>query len=160
MLKDGLTVNASDPANLYFESKNTSVEIWADSISLQPFSEKEWKSHQQQSIEKKSQIKASPLNFAIPKSQINASPLNLAVPSSSIFAVRRLPRRYHRPLQRSATINTAAMVSESSRCTGLLIVPLDIIHRCNHRRPNQWSSATVTSVAVIVQYFFSIFSHG
>ncbi|CAK7330163.1 unnamed protein product [Dovyalis caffra] len=52
MLKGGLTVNTSGPAELYFESKNTSVEIWVDSISLQPFTEKEWRSHQEQSIEK------------------------------------------------------------------------------------------------------------
>ncbi|KAL5855320.1 hypothetical protein ACOSQ4_005122 [Xanthoceras sorbifolium] len=52
MLKGGLTVDASGPADLYFESKNTSVEIWVDSISLQPFTQKEWTSHQQQSINK------------------------------------------------------------------------------------------------------------
>ncbi|KAI8532657.1 hypothetical protein RHMOL_Rhmol11G0230600 [Rhododendron molle] len=59
MLKGGLTVNASGPADIYFESKNTSVEIWADNISLQPFTEEEWRSHQQQSIEKarKSSVK-------------------------------------------------------------------------------------------------------
>ncbi|KAM7254051.1 hypothetical protein ACFE04_031733 [Oxalis oulophora] len=51
MLKGGLTVNVSGSAQLYFESKNTSVEIWIDNISLQPFSEEEWKSHQDQSIE-------------------------------------------------------------------------------------------------------------
>ncbi|KAM5549652.1 endo-1,4-beta-xylanase 5-like [Rosa sericea] len=52
MLKGGLTVEASGAAELYFESKNTSVEIWVDSISLQPFTEKEWKSHQDRSIAK------------------------------------------------------------------------------------------------------------
>ncbi|RXH87480.1 hypothetical protein DVH24_034380 [Malus domestica] len=52
MLKGGLTVNASGPAELYFESENTSVEIFVDSISLQPFTQKQWNSHQQQSIEK------------------------------------------------------------------------------------------------------------
>ncbi|KAI5576903.1 hypothetical protein BDE02_09G076700 [Populus trichocarpa] len=52
MLKGGLTVDASGPAELYFESNNTSVEIWVDSISLQPFTEKEWRSHQDQSIER------------------------------------------------------------------------------------------------------------
>ncbi|VVA30118.1 PREDICTED: endo-1 4-beta-xylanase [Prunus dulcis] len=59
MLKGGLTVDASGPAELYFESKNTSVEIWVDSISLQPFTEKQWKSHQHQSITKtrKSNVK-------------------------------------------------------------------------------------------------------
>nr|XP_011457855.1 PREDICTED: uncharacterized protein LOC101310958 [Fragaria vesca subsp. vesca] len=50
MLKGGLTVEASGDAELYFESKNTSVEIWVDSISLQPFTKNQWKSHQDQSI--------------------------------------------------------------------------------------------------------------
>ncbi|KAJ4716143.1 endo-1,4-beta-xylanase-like [Melia azedarach] len=52
MLKGGLTADALGIAGLYFESKNTSVEIWVDSISLQPFNQEEWNSHQQQSIEK------------------------------------------------------------------------------------------------------------
>ncbi|KAL6200450.1 hypothetical protein ACLB2K_030231 [Fragaria x ananassa] len=52
MMKGGLTVNASGPAELYFESKSTSVDIWVDSVSLQQFTEKEWKSHHDQSIEK------------------------------------------------------------------------------------------------------------
>ncbi|XVE49333.1 hypothetical protein DITRI_Ditri01bG0074400 [Diplodiscus trichospermus] len=52
MLKGGLTVDASGHAELYFESHNTSVEIWVDSVSLQPFTHEEWKSHQVESIEK------------------------------------------------------------------------------------------------------------
>ncbi|KAM1349203.1 hypothetical protein PS2_003321 [Malus domestica] len=52
MLKGGLTVNSSGPAELYFESNIASVDIWVDSISLQPFTEKQWKSHQDQSITK------------------------------------------------------------------------------------------------------------
>ncbi|GAV87342.1 Glyco_hydro_10 domain-containing protein/CBM_4_9 domain-containing protein, partial [Cephalotus follicularis] len=52
MLKGGLTVNASGPAELYFESKNTSIGIWVDSISLQPFTQEEWRFHQDQSLEK------------------------------------------------------------------------------------------------------------
>ncbi|XWS68133.1 hypothetical protein CRYUN_Cryun04dG0064300 [Craigia yunnanensis] len=52
MLKGGLTVDASGPAELYFESHNTSVEIWVDSVSLQPFTQEEWKSHQVESIGK------------------------------------------------------------------------------------------------------------
>ncbi|CAL5377495.1 unnamed protein product [Camellia sinensis] len=59
MLKGGLVVNASGPSHLYFESNNTLVEIWADSISLKPFTEKQWRSHQHQSIDKnrKSSVK-------------------------------------------------------------------------------------------------------
>ncbi|KAK7312238.1 hypothetical protein VNO77_35967 [Canavalia gladiata] len=52
MLKGGLTDDTSGPAELYFESNNTSVEIWIDSVSLQPFTEKQWRSHHHQSIEK------------------------------------------------------------------------------------------------------------
>ncbi|XP_061342179.1 endo-1,4-beta-xylanase 5-like [Gastrolobium bilobum] len=52
MLKGGLTADTSGAAELYFESNNTSVDIWIDSISLQPFTEKQWRSHQDQSIEK------------------------------------------------------------------------------------------------------------
>ncbi|KAK6143148.1 hypothetical protein DH2020_023496 [Rehmannia glutinosa] len=33
-------------------SKNSGADIWADSISLQPFTHEEWKSHQDESIEK------------------------------------------------------------------------------------------------------------
>ncbi|PSS29266.1 Anti-sigma-I factor RsgI6 like [Actinidia chinensis var. chinensis] len=52
MLKGGLTAHASGPVELYFETKNTSIEIWADSISLQSFTQEQWRSHQHQSIEK------------------------------------------------------------------------------------------------------------
>ncbi|KAL4579984.1 hypothetical protein LXL04_016156 [Taraxacum kok-saghyz] len=59
MLKGGLTVNQSSSSQLYFQSDNLSVDIWVDSVSLQPFSQEEWKSHQYQSIEKvrKSKVK-------------------------------------------------------------------------------------------------------
>ncbi|KAL2479576.1 Glycosyl hydrolase family 10 protein [Abeliophyllum distichum] len=61
MLKGGIVVNSSGPAHLYFETKDTSVDIdiMADSISLQPFTHEEWKSHQDQNIEKirKSKVK-------------------------------------------------------------------------------------------------------
>ncbi|GFQ01653.1 endo-1 4-beta-xylanase [Phtheirospermum japonicum] len=51
MLKGGLVVKTSGPAQLYFETNNTDVDICADSISLQSFTHQEWKSHQQQRIE-------------------------------------------------------------------------------------------------------------
>ncbi|KAL4581112.1 hypothetical protein LXL04_017321 [Taraxacum kok-saghyz] len=59
MLKGGLTVNESGPAQLYFQSENPSVDIWVDSVSLQPFTKEEWESHRYQSIEKvrKSKVK-------------------------------------------------------------------------------------------------------
>ncbi|GMJ12860.1 hypothetical protein like AT4G33840 [Hibiscus trionum] len=52
MLKGGFTSDSTGPAELYFESKNTSVEIWVACISLQPFTQEEWTFHQDQSIEK------------------------------------------------------------------------------------------------------------
>ncbi|CAM8901471.1 unnamed protein product [Rhodiola kirilowii] len=52
MLKGGLTVDATGPAKLYFESNHASPDIWVDSVSLQPFTQAEWKSHQEASIEK------------------------------------------------------------------------------------------------------------
>ncbi|XP_004240033.1 endo-1,4-beta-xylanase 5-like [Solanum lycopersicum] len=60
MLKGGFNGNFSGPAELYFESKDiSSIELWADSISIQPFTLLEWKAHQDQSIEKtrKSKVK-------------------------------------------------------------------------------------------------------
>ncbi|GFQ08544.1 endo-1 4-beta-xylanase a [Phtheirospermum japonicum] len=50
MLKGGLVVKTSGPAQLYFETNNTDVDLSADSISLQSFTKEEWKSHQQQRI--------------------------------------------------------------------------------------------------------------
>ncbi|XP_047342292.1 endo-1,4-beta-xylanase 5-like [Impatiens glandulifera] len=52
MLKGGLSINVSESAQLYFESDNTNTEIWVDSISLQPFTLDEWRSHIDQSVEK------------------------------------------------------------------------------------------------------------
>ncbi|GKA60172.1 carbohydrate-binding, CenC-like protein [Tanacetum coccineum] len=59
MLKGGLTVNESGSALLYFQSKNASIDISVDSVSLQPFTQEEWKSHRYQSIDKnrKSKVK-------------------------------------------------------------------------------------------------------
>jgi len=34
------------------QGNKTSLEIWIDNISLQPFTDKEWSSHQDQSIDK------------------------------------------------------------------------------------------------------------
>ncbi|XP_064947478.1 endo-1,4-beta-xylanase 5-like [Musa acuminata AAA Group] len=52
MLKGGLTAKSSGPAEFYFESMDTSVEIWVDSVSLQPFTEDQWRAHQAESINK------------------------------------------------------------------------------------------------------------
>ncbi|KAM0950451.1 putative endo-1,4-beta-xylanase [Dioscorea sansibarensis] len=52
MLKGGISVNNSGPAELYFESQNASIEIWIDSVSLQPFTKDQWRSHQSESVNK------------------------------------------------------------------------------------------------------------
>ncbi|XP_057426550.1 endo-1,4-beta-xylanase 5-like [Lotus japonicus] len=52
LLKGGLVANFTSPADILFESKNPTVEIWADSVSLQPFTKEEWRSHQEDSIER------------------------------------------------------------------------------------------------------------
>uniref|UniRef100_A0A7N0ZWT2 GH10 domain-containing protein n=2 Tax=Kalanchoe fedtschenkoi TaxID=63787 RepID=A0A7N0ZWT2_KALFE len=51
MLKGGLTAQQTGVAELYFESKNATVEIWVDSVSLQPFTKDEWRSHQAENTE-------------------------------------------------------------------------------------------------------------
>ncbi|XP_062106871.1 endo-1,4-beta-xylanase 5-like [Humulus lupulus] len=52
LLKGGMVANFSSPVDIFFQSKNTSVEIWVDSVSLQPFTQKQWRSHQEKSINK------------------------------------------------------------------------------------------------------------
>ncbi|KAL7125220.1 hypothetical protein ABFS83_14G102700 [Erythranthe nasuta] len=85
MVKGGLVVNVSGPAELYFESNNTNVDIWADSISLQPFTQQEWKSHQDQSIEKfrKSKVKFQAVDQhgqAIPNATVSIKQNNANFP--------------------------------------------------------------------------------
>ncbi|KAK9054721.1 hypothetical protein SSX86_025800 [Deinandra increscens subsp. villosa] len=64
MLKGGLMVNKSGSVQLYFQSENPTVDIWVDSVSLQPFTQEEWKSHQDHSIEKmrRSKVKIHTVN--------------------------------------------------------------------------------------------------
>ena len=49
--------------NSTMQSENPTVEIWADSVSLQPFTKKQWTSHQQESIERVS--KSIPFYFLL-----------------------------------------------------------------------------------------------
>uniref|UniRef100_A0ACD5TUW1 Uncharacterized protein n=1 Tax=Avena sativa TaxID=4498 RepID=A0ACD5TUW1_AVESA len=51
VLKGGLTAAVSGPAELYFES-NSTVDVWVDNVSLQPFSREEWESHRGAAIKK------------------------------------------------------------------------------------------------------------
>ncbi|KRH35662.1 hypothetical protein GLYMA_10G256900v4 [Glycine max] len=52
LLKGGIVATFSSPVEILFKSKNSTVEIWADNISLQPFSKKQWRSLQDASIER------------------------------------------------------------------------------------------------------------
>ncbi|GJN20410.1 hypothetical protein PR202_gb07785 [Eleusine coracana subsp. coracana] len=51
MLKGGMTGYSSGPAEIYFES-DAAVDIWVDSVSLQPFSFHEWDAHTRRSGDK------------------------------------------------------------------------------------------------------------
>ncbi|EXC41981.1 putative endo-1,4-beta-xylanase C [Morus notabilis] len=62
LLKGGMVANFSSPIEIFFECKNTSAEIWADNVSLQPFTKKQWRSHQDQSISK---IRKSNIRFQV-----------------------------------------------------------------------------------------------
>ncbi|XLU71976.1 hypothetical protein S245_031029 [Arachis hypogaea] len=61
-LKGGIVANYSSPAEILFETKNSKLEIWADSVSLQPFTKEQWRSHQDESIER---VRKSKVRFQI-----------------------------------------------------------------------------------------------
>ncbi|GAU36924.1 hypothetical protein TSUD_331970 [Trifolium subterraneum] len=52
LLKGGIVANFSSPADILFESENATVELWVDSVSLQPFTKEQWRSQQDKSIER------------------------------------------------------------------------------------------------------------
>lgn len=53
LLKGGLNLDTSPASStLYFESQDTGIEIWLDSVSFQPFSLNQWQWQQESSIEK------------------------------------------------------------------------------------------------------------
>ncbi|KAK3420413.1 hypothetical protein EUGRSUZ_G01217 [Eucalyptus grandis] len=62
LLKGGIAANSSSPADVLFESKNTLTEIWVDNVALQPFSKKQWRNRQEESIEK---VRKSTVRFQI-----------------------------------------------------------------------------------------------
>ncbi|WJX14885.1 endo-1,4-beta-xylanase [Trifolium repens] len=61
-LKGGIVANFSSPAEILFESENPTVELWADSVSLQPFTIEQWRSHQDNNIEK---VRKSKVRFQV-----------------------------------------------------------------------------------------------
>ncbi|KAI5436543.1 endo-1,4-beta-xylanase 5-like [Lathyrus oleraceus] len=52
LLKGGILANFSTPAEILFETENPTVELWADNVSLQPFTRKQWRTHQDDSVER------------------------------------------------------------------------------------------------------------
>ncbi|KAK9677319.1 hypothetical protein RND81_11G136200 [Saponaria officinalis] len=85
MLKGGITISSSTRSEIYFQSNDTSIEIWVDSVSLQPFTKEEWKSHQVQSIEKvrKSTVRLQVLDAngkPIPNAKISLQQKKLGFP--------------------------------------------------------------------------------
>ncbi|KFK30013.1 hypothetical protein AALP_AA7G206400 [Arabis alpina] len=85
MLKGGLTVDESGPAELYFESEDTTVEIWVDSVSLQSFTQEEWNLHHELSIQKerKKTVRIRAVNSKgepIPKATVSIEQRKLGFP--------------------------------------------------------------------------------
>ncbi|WJX21148.1 endo-1,4-beta-xylanase [Trifolium repens] len=62
LLKGGIIANFSSPAEILFESENPTVELWVDSVSLQPFTRKQWRSHQDNNIER---VRKSRVRFQV-----------------------------------------------------------------------------------------------
>ncbi|GKV19816.1 hypothetical protein SLEP1_g30033 [Rubroshorea leprosula] len=52
LLKGGIVANFSSPVEILLECRNTRVDIWADSLSMQPFTPEQWRTHQEESINK------------------------------------------------------------------------------------------------------------
>ncbi|AES62756.2 glycosyl hydrolase family 10 protein [Medicago truncatula] len=62
LLKGGIVANFSSPAEILFECENPTVELWADSVSLQPFTKKQWRSQQDDSVER---VRKSKVRFHV-----------------------------------------------------------------------------------------------
>ncbi|KAI4298569.1 hypothetical protein L6164_032114 [Bauhinia variegata] len=83
LLKGGIVANISSPVEILFESENTTVEIWADSVSLQPFTKQQWRSHQDKSIEK---VRKSMVRFQISEAT------DSALEGARVLCIQRKPR--------------------------------------------------------------------
>ncbi|KAB2636042.1 hypothetical protein D8674_026576 [Pyrus ussuriensis x Pyrus communis] len=68
LLKGGFVANFTSPVEILFESKNTSVEIMVDNVSLQPFTKEEWRSHQDKSIK---ELRKSKVRFQVTQASKN-----------------------------------------------------------------------------------------
>ncbi|XP_075486041.1 endo-1,4-beta-xylanase 5-like [Primulina tabacum] len=95
MLKGGFIVDVSGPATLYFESDLSTAEIWGDSISLQPFTYEEWRSHQYGTIEKvrKTKVKLQAVDKAgqpVPNAKVSIKQMEPHFPVGSAITVHIL----------------------------------------------------------------------
>ncbi|XP_045786649.1 endo-1,4-beta-xylanase 5-like [Trifolium pratense] len=61
-LKGGIVANFSSSAEIFFESDNPTAELWADSVSLKPFTIEQWRSHQDKNIER---VRKSKVRFQV-----------------------------------------------------------------------------------------------
>ncbi|XP_030550382.1 endo-1,4-beta-xylanase 5-like isoform X2 [Rhodamnia argentea] len=84
LLKGGIAANSSSTVDVLFESKNTSKEIWVDNVALQPFSKKQWRFHQDESMEK---VRKSRVRFQI----TYANKRGLAVRGAKFFVKQTKP---------------------------------------------------------------------
>ncbi|XP_042979311.1 endo-1,4-beta-xylanase 5-like isoform X1 [Carya illinoinensis] len=62
LLKGGIVANFSSPVEILFRCENTKVDIWVDSVSLQQFTKTQWRSHQDNTIDK---IRKSKVRFQV-----------------------------------------------------------------------------------------------
>ncbi|CAL1379419.1 unnamed protein product [Linum trigynum] len=85
MLKGGLTVETSGEASLFFQTQNSTADVMVDSISLQPFTPEEWKSHQDQTMDKVRKAKVriqvvDKLGNSLPKATVSVQQNALTFP--------------------------------------------------------------------------------
>ncbi|GMI74607.1 hypothetical protein like AT4G33820 [Hibiscus trionum] len=62
LLKGGIVAESSGLVEILLMSRAKGVDIWVDSVSLQPFTPKQWRSHQEKSINK---VRKKKLSFAV-----------------------------------------------------------------------------------------------
>ncbi|XP_057782892.1 endo-1,4-beta-xylanase 5-like [Salvia miltiorrhiza] len=82
MFKGGFHVNVTEPAALHFDTNSTGFDMWVDSVSLQPFTQEEWNSHQAESLEK---VRKAKVKFEV------ADQLGKAVADASVSIKQREP---------------------------------------------------------------------
>ncbi|XP_075499812.1 endo-1,4-beta-xylanase 5-like [Primulina tabacum] len=82
MLKGGVNVKDTASYELYFPSNSTQVDIWVDSVSLQPFTKEEWEAHQVQNTE---EIRKMVVRFQV----VNKSGRPLSKANISVTQLRK-----------------------------------------------------------------------